>query len=140
MIRRMACLVAAGLMLMPLAARAQNASKEKAGVAAAEKWLGLVDKGEYAASWKDAASSFRAQVTEQKWTKMAQSVRGPLGKLETRKLAKEAYRSSLPGAPDGQYVVLEFVTAFANKKSAVETVATVLDKDGKWRVVGYFIR
>jgi len=140
MIRKLACLVVVGLMLAPVAALAQNASKEKAATAAAEKWLGLVDKGEYAASWKDAASYFRSRVTEQKWAQMAQGVRAPLGKLETRKLANEAYRTALPGAPDGQYVVMQFDASFAKKQSAVETVTTVLDKDGQWRVVGYYIR
>ena len=140
MIRKLACLIVMGFMLAPVAALAQNSSKEKAAAAAAEKWLGLVDRGEYAASWKEAASYFRDRVSEQKWAQMSQEVRSPLGKMESRKLAQAAYRTSLPGAPDGQYVVMQFDTSFAKKKSAVETVTTVLDKDGKWRVVGYFIR
>jgi hypothetical protein len=36
-------------------------------------------------------------------------------------------------------VVLKFDTSFANKKVAVETVTPMLDKDGKWRVSGYFV-
>jgi hypothetical protein len=47
---------------------------------------------------------------------------------------------SLPGAPDGEYVVIQFKTAFENKKFAIETVTPMLDGDGKWRVSGYFIR
>ena len=47
---------------------------------------------------------------------------------------------SLPGAPDGEYVVLQFDTSFANKKEAVETVTPMLDKDGKWKVSGYYIK
>lgn len=140
MIRKLACFVVMGLMLAPVAALAQNTGKEKAATAAAEKWLGLVDKGEYAASWKDAASFFRDRVSEQKWVQMSHEVRTPLGKLESRKLAHAVYRTSLPGAPAGQYVVMQFDTSFAKKKSAVEAVTTVLDKDGKWHVVGYFIR
>jgi phosphoglycolate phosphatase len=34
----------------------------------------------------------------------------------------------------------ELVTAFQNKKSAIETVMPMLDSDGKWRVSGYFIK
>jgi Protein of unknown function (DUF4019) len=140
MIRKVACLFLMGLIVAPVAAMGQNAIKEKAGVAAAEKWLGLVDKGEYAASWKEAATFFRNNVTEQKWEQSSKGVREPLGKLVSRKLGTQKYETSLPGAPDGEYVVMQFDTSFANKKSAVETVTTVLDKDGKWRVVGYFIR
>jgi ribosomal protein S17E len=42
--------------------------------------------------------------------------------------------------PDGKYVVIKYDTSFENKKSAVETVTPMLDKDGKWRVAGYFIK
>jgi hypothetical protein len=37
-------------------------------------------------------------------------------------------------------VVITFETAFENKASAVETVTPMLEKDGKWRVSGYFIK
>lgn len=140
MIRRMACLFVVTVILVPGAALAKNASKEKAAVASAEKWLGIVDKGEYAESWKEAAAYFRNSVTEQKWEQAAKGVRQPLGKLISRKLKTAVYKTSLPGAPDGEYVVMQFDSSFANKKSAVETVTTVLDNDGKWRAVGYFIR
>jgi len=57
-----------------------------------------------------------------------------------RQLDSKEYTTSLPGAPAGQYVVLHYKTAFANKKSAVETVIPLLDKDKKWRVSGYYIK
>ena len=47
---------------------------------------------------------------------------------------------SLPGAPDGHYVVLHYETSFENKKTAIETVTPMLDQDGDWRVSGYYIR
>jgi hypothetical protein len=51
-----------------------------------------------------------------------------------------ALSQSLPGAPDGEYVVIQFATSFENKKSAIETVTPMLDSDGEWRVSGYFIK
>jgi len=47
--------------------------------------------------------------------------------------------TSLPGAPDGQYVVLRFETSFDNKAKAIETVTPMLD-DGTWRVSGYYVQ
>lgn len=140
MARRAACLFVVALVLAPVAFLAQNPSKERAAVAAAEKWLSLVDRGKYAESWKESATYFRARVTERKWEQMSRSVREPLGKLISRHLKNATYETSLPGAPDGQYVVMKFDASFVNKKSAVETVTTMMDKDGAWRVVGYFIR
>jgi hypothetical protein len=68
------------------------------------------------------------------------STRAPLGAVRTRKLKSATYTKTLPGAPDGEYVVIQYDTSFENKKSAVETITPMLDKDGKWRVSGYFIK
>jgi hypothetical protein len=46
---------------------------------------------------------------------------------------------SLPGAPDGDYEVVQFQTRFANKAAATETVVLSREATG-WKVDGYFIR
>ena len=46
----------------------------------------------------------------------------------------------LPGAPEGDYSIIEFQTEFANGKKATEQVIWMLEKDDVWRVSGYFIR
>ena len=140
MIRRLACLVSVGLVLVAGVAVAQEADKENAAVAAAEKWLASVDEGKYAESWQDAAVYFKNAVTKEQWAQSLQAVRKPLGKLMSRKIQNKSYMTSLPGAPDGEYVVIQFETSFENKASAVETVIPMIDKDGKWRVSGYFIK
>ena len=83
---------------------------------------------------------FKAAVTEKEWEQKVEAARGPLGALFSRKLKSAQYKTELPGAPDGQYVVIQYDSSFANKKSAVETVTPMLDKDGQWRVSGYYIR
>ncbi|HUZ46675.1 MAG TPA: DUF4019 domain-containing protein [Terriglobia bacterium] len=140
MFRKSVYLVAMGLILVSVAAVAQNAGKENAAVTSAEKWLRLIDEGNYAKSYTEAAAYFRNAVTQQKWEQSMQAVRKPLGKMVSRELKSKAYKTSLPGAPDGQYVEMHFGTSFASKKSAVETVIFKMDAGGKWRVVGYFIR
>jgi Protein of unknown function (DUF4019) len=107
---------------------------------AAESWLALVDSGKYADTWQEAAQMFKAAVSKEKWQSMVGSVRDPLGKNTSRKLRSAKYTTSLPGAPDGQYVVIQYDTSFEHKQSAVETVTPMLDKDGKWRVSGYYIK
>lgn len=69
-----------------------------------------------------------------------QVVRKPLGKLVSRRVKSAIFKTSLSGAPDGQYVVIEFETSFESKKLAIETVTPMMDKDGKWRVSGYYIK
>jgi uncharacterized protein DUF4019 len=113
---------------------------EDAAQAAAEKWLKLVDAGDYAKSWDEAATQFRGAVTKEQWNQSAAGVRSPLGKVVSRKVASREVKTSLPGAPDGQYVVIKFETVFEKKAQAVETVTPMLDADGTWHVSGYFVR
>ena len=140
MARTIVAAVAIFMVLIGGVSLAADRSKEKAAVAAAEKWLALVDAGKNAESWKEAAEYFKAAVSQEKWEQSLQAVRKPLGKTISRKLKTEAYQTSLPGAPDGEYVVIQFETSFQHKKSAIETVTPMLDKDGQWRVSGYYIR
>jgi len=42
--------------------------------------------------------------------------------------------------PDDEYVVIQYQSSFEKKQSSVEIVTPMLDKGGKWRVSGYFIR
>jgi hypothetical protein len=121
-------------------AGAANPAKEAAAVVAAEQWLSLVDQGQYAESWKKAAEYFRNAVAQTQWEQMVQAARQPLGKLISRQVKRKTFTTTLPGAPDGEYVVIEFASWFENKKSAIETVCPMMDKDGKWRVSGYYIR
>jgi hypothetical protein len=113
---------------------------EKAALKVAEDWLQLIDAGKYSESWQEAAEYARAIVNRQNWQKTFQDARQPLGKLISRKLKSTRYTTSAPGAPNGQYVIIQYETSFENKASAVETITPMLDKDGKWRVSGYYIR
>jgi Protein of unknown function (DUF4019) len=111
-----------------------------AAQASAEAWLSLVDGQSYAASWSAAAGLFRNAVTQEKWQAAVQSARAPLGQLKSRTLKSATSTSTLPGAPDGEYVVFQFNASFDQKSAAVETVTAIREKDGSWRVGGYFIK
>lgn len=106
----------------------------------AESWLALVDSSKYVDSWQESASLFKAHVTKEQWSSMIAATRDPMGKVVSRKLKSAQYTKTLPGAPDGEYVVFQFDTSFEHKQLAVETITPMLDKDGKWRVSGYFIK
>ena len=117
-----------------------NEVAEKGAITASGAWLSLVDEGNYAESWNQAAGLFKNAVTKEQWQSTVKAVRTPLGKVVVRKLKSKKYTETMPGAPDGGYVVIQYETTFENKKSAVETVTPMLDKDGKWRVSGYYIK
>lgn len=106
---------------------------------AATSWLQLSDESAYEATWTQASSYFQAAITLEDWTRAVRAARGPLQGLVSRELSSAEFHRELPGAPDGEYAVLVFNSAFDKKAKAVETVTVMKDGDA-WRVSGYFIR
>ena len=117
-----------------------NPQAEADAVASAEAWRALVDSGRYAESWEKASGFFQGAVGKERWIQTMQAARKPFGKNLSRKLRSARYRTALPGAPDGEYVVIQFKASFKHKKSAVETITPSLDQDGQWRVSGYYMK
>jgi len=131
--------VGAVVLALVLGAGVQAGEVEDVAVEAAKEWLAIVDAGDYAGSWTEAAEHFRKAVTQKQWVKAVHAARQPLGELVSRELESAQFTSTLAGAPDGEYVVIRFTAEFENKASAVETVTPMKDPDGTWRVSGYFI-
>ncbi len=138
--RTQALVVVLALLLAGAFASADD--KEAIGKAqvAARSWLALTDGAKYGQSWDEAASLFKSAVTRAGWEKAVKGVRSPLGTVVSRKVQSATFTRTLPGAPDGEYVVIRFETQFQNKAAAIETVTPMREKDGSWRVSGYFIR
>jgi hypothetical protein len=109
-------------------------------VDAANRWLALSDANNGAATWDQAAPSFRAAVSKEGWSEALKQARQPFGAMKSRKLVSSEFKHSLPGAPDGEYVVIQYDTQFEHKAHAVETVVPMHDQDGSWKVSGYFVK
>jgi hypothetical protein len=133
-------LLALSVLAMPAPRATAQAEPNQLAQQSAETWLQLVDSGKYAESWQDAAQLFKSHVTKNQWQSALNATRLPLGKLQSRKVKSTAFTKTLPGAPDGQYVVIQYDCSFEHKQSAVETVTPMLDKDGQWKVSGYFVK
>ncbi len=63
-----------------------------------------------------------------------------MGALQSRNFKSETFTRSLPGAPDGDCVVIRFNSSFADTGSAIQTVTPMKDVDDTWRVARYFIK
>ena len=120
---------------------AQSTPKaEAAAISAAKDWLSLLEDEKYGESWDEAADVFKKAIQREQWIKTIQPISEPLGKTLKRELKSSTYRTTLPSAPDGEYFVIQFETSFENNKSTTETITLALDKKGKWRVSGYYIK
>lgn len=107
---------------------------------AASTWLAAADTGSGAETWALAAPLFQDRISSEEWQKKLTELRGALGAVEKRTLSSATHAISLPGEPVGDYEVVKFQTEFEHHASAIETVTTVRQPDGSWRVTGYAIR
>jgi hypothetical protein len=138
--RKLYSIVCVLLILLSCIPALANEPAEKRAVEVSNNWLLLIDSGRYADSWKTAATFFKNAVSKGQWEQSLNIARKPLGKVIKRNVKSKQYTTSLPGALDGEYVVIRYETVFENKKSSIETVTPMVDKDGKWRVSGYYIK
>ncbi|NVD44603.1 helix-turn-helix domain-containing protein [Qipengyuania atrilutea] len=112
---------------------ASSQTQDAEVLAAARRFVELVDAGDWEASYERTAASFREANTLAIWSQVSEDVRPPLGKVLSRKV------TSVEDLPTPQnYYAVKFATDFAEKAGATETV-TLAREDGAWRVVGIFI-
>lgn len=126
------------LLLHP-ATHAQEATVLATAETAARNWLQWADAGDYAATWQQSAALFQARVTPQEWQRLLHQARTPLGRVVTRTLKSAHATRTLPGVPEGEYLVLQFETAFA-QGTRIETITPVQEPSGTWKVSGYYLR
>ena len=111
--------------------------KKQAALTAAQQWLKLVDTGEYGDAWDACAELTRKADDKQTLVNAYNELFKPLGKLKSRDLKTNEYKTQLPRAPVGEYAVIQFSTQFTGGR-VTETVVLTREADGHWRVSGYF--
>lgn len=130
---------AASAAAAPAPRNSADAAKEAAGTLAAQGWLVLLDRKDWGRAWETSSSVFRQTVPLASWMDGIPKVRTDLGAFVERRPGDSAYKTTLAGRPDGEYVTVIFLAKF-EKRELQEVVTTVLDTDGKWRVTGYEVR
>lgn len=113
----------------PAVAPALSAAAE-----AAQRWLELLDAGDWDASWRETAQSFRDLNTVKAWQEASEQARVPLGDVFSRSLVAQ---ESVPAPPHG-FEVVTFRTSYANRPDAVERLSLARE-GGEWKVAGIVI-
>jgi hypothetical protein len=127
----------------PMAQAAQATTSDSAVASAqraADAWLRQLDGAQYGLSWDNAASAFQHAMTRAQWITTIQKVQGQVGPLGARSLQHGQYTTTVPNAPAGEYVVLQYRTESAVASFVTETVVMVRDGARGWRVLGYTVR
>ena len=116
-----------------------HAADELAAERQALGFLGYLDQGRFADSYAYTGMLIRTQLDRDAFSAQIQKARVGTGAFQSRELIDSAYSTTVPGAPEGQYVILHYHASFANRPDSVETVTLTFAK-GYWRVVGYSIK
>jgi len=114
-------------------------AKQEAAAKIADAWLKLIDNADYGRAWDECSALFRQKVTRQQWVDGLPKNRAEYGKFKARKLDGAAYRNSLPGAPDGEYVTVHFISDY-EKNPVADELVTLVYQDGAWRPTGYLLK
>jgi len=139
-ITRILAAAAAALALALPAMAADEEIDTSAAMAATHEWLAHMDAARYGAAWESCAESFRKGIERMNWEINAETARAPLGVHIARRLRSASFTRTLPGAPEGEYVLVQFDARFEKRPLALELVTIEREKDGSWRVAGYAIR
>jgi len=132
-------LLLVSLVLPPTTHAQLQDSATTAATRAAEQWLKLVDAGDFGASWDSAAPAFKQAVSRADWEQAVTRARAPFEPFGTRDLAGATWQDHLPGAPPGEYVIIQYRTAVAGGQHVLETIVP-MKTNGEWKVSGYFVR
>jgi len=119
-------------------ARTEKRVHETAARSAAERWLNLLDQGDYHEAFEWEAQDFRMARTQSQFVRYMQARRAPFGRAVGRKCVGAKNVHKLVGVPEGNYVSVIFKTKFENKSETAERVVLV-QQDVGWRVLDYRI-
>jgi hypothetical protein len=111
-----------------------------AAQAAALDWLVLVDRGNAQASWNAAGTKFRNALSLPNWANELRKERTPRGAVKSRTALKTDFQKAIAGVPEGDYALVSYATSFANHAQGHESLTLEREADGRWRVIGYFVR
>jgi len=114
-------------------------AEEEAAQRQALGFLGYLDHGRYADSYAYTGMLIRATNDRDSFALQIKKARAGTGALQSRSLIDASFATSVPGAPEGQYVLLHYEASFANRPEVVETLTLDFAR-GYWRVSGYYIK
>lgn len=125
------------LILISLPAFAVPSAEEQA-MASANGFVKLVDSGQFDKAYQAFSQFGQKAVTKDVFVKSMGSVQAQIGTQTSRKLLAKNFVHELPGAPKGDYWVIDYDTNFSKKGPSVERVTAM--REGKnWKIGGYLL-
>lgn len=119
-------------------ARAEKRAAENTTRAVGERWLQMLDDGDYEEAFEHESIRFRISGTQKQFVRYMQGRRAPFGRAVSRTFIGAAHMKKLVGLPDGIYESVLFKSTFENKSVAAERVILTNESE-RWQVIDYRI-
>lgn len=129
------CIVATLLLSLFTQVHASTNAAEAVALA----WLEAIDSGQYKQAWEASSPILQRPLSPYMLERTIGAARRDFGAVESRQRVRVSRERSMPGAPDGDYMVFTFLTRFENKARSIETITPHLE-EGAWRVSGYYVK
>lgn len=128
------------LIVVPALNKTPSQQISQQSLHAAAQFLFLVDTEEYSRSWEVSSKILQKMLSEQAWNEQIAKIRNFLGPVVERIQHDVSYTDTATDVPEGEYVILRFISKFELRERVVETITLILGEDSQWRVVGYFLQ
>ena len=128
------------LILIPMINKTPSEEVSVQSTDAAVKFLYLVDNLEYAQSWEISSGHMQKALAKEDWSKKIAEMRDIVGPLVKRSRDDVTYLDTPADMPEGEYVVITFVSEFKNRNRVTESVTLYHGKNSQWQVAGYFLK
>jgi len=126
--------------IVPAYNKAPSELVTRHSLAAATEFLYLVDTEEYAKSWEVTSSALKNMLSQAAWSEEIDRLRSFLGPVIERIHHDIAYTDSASDVPEGQYVVMTFISRFELSEQVFEKLTLMLGENNQWQVAGYFLK
>jgi aspartokinase-like uncharacterized kinase len=125
--------------VVPAVNKTPSAAIKQNSIIAAKEFLYLVDTEEYAKSWEVTSDLLKDLLDKSSWHEQITKIRSFLGPIIERMQPDITYTDSASDVPQGEYVVMTFVSRFELRERVIETLTLMLSENEEWQVVGYFL-
>ena len=128
------------LIVVPAINKTPSRQVSESSLLAASQFLLLVDSEDYVRSWQATSEILQKMLPESTWQEQITRIRSFVGPIVERILYDSSYTDTARDVPQGEYVILTFISRFELREQVIETLTLILGDDNQWRVVGYFLR
>lgn len=128
------------LIVVPVLNKTPSQQVAEKSQLAASQFFFLVDTEEYERSWEVTSKNLKTMLSQTAWNTRIAKIRSFLGPIVERVYTDIAYTNYARDVPEGEYVVMTFISRFEFRDRVTETLTLMLGDNDQWRVVGYFLR